>query len=125
MPRRLSPVMADLLLGTSCAALVWLLFVRSVDPQDLEVFLRAGHAVVHGVSPYVAPLSPQVWSGHAYVYPYLTAWAFAPSSGLPVSAAALIYYLGSVAALLVAARLVTGLSAGPVPVMLVLTAEPV
>jgi alpha-1,2-mannosyltransferase len=111
--------------AAACAACVWLLFVRNELPVDFMVFLHGAESVSHGVSPYVSPSSPVLWSGHAFVYPYFTAWLFVPFNGLSMSAAGLIYYALSVAAVLRAVRLVTGEAGGIVPLLLALTAEPV
>lgn len=112
-------------LGAASATAVWLLFVRRVNPVDLEVFLRAGHAVSRGLSPYVSASSPAVYSGHAFVYPYLTAWVFAPLSALHLDVAEALYYLSSVLALACCVRLLAGRRPGPAVVVLVFAAEPV
>ncbi|MGI8677568.1 MAG: glycosyltransferase family 87 protein [Jatrophihabitans sp.] len=109
----------------ACAAAIWGLFLRGFGPADLQVFVRAGHAVAHGLSPYVAPNSPSVWSGHAFVYPYLVAWCFAPLSAFSSAIAGLVYYLSSIVALLLTVRVVRGPAPGLVPILVTLTAEPV
>lgn len=111
--------------GLACAATVWLLFVRHVKPLDLEVFLRAGHAVSDGASPYASVTSSAVFSGHAFVYPYLTAWPFAPLSGLHIATAALVYYLLSLCALAVSLRLLGGVRPTLPLVLLAFASEPV
>jgi hypothetical protein len=108
-----------------CAAVVWVIFLQDFGPADLSVFVRAGRAVVHGVSPYVDPSSPAVWSGHSFVYPYLVAWCFIPFAAVPMVTAGLVYYLGSVAALVATVRMLGGPRAGAVPIVLALTAVPV
>jgi alpha-1,2-mannosyltransferase len=108
-----------------CAFVVWVLFLRRVAPVDLFVFLRAGRAVARGDSPYVDPSSASLWSGHAFVYPYLVTWFFIPFSVLSAAMAGLVYYLGSVAALVATVRMIGGPGAGPVPIIMALTAEPV
>jgi hypothetical protein len=50
-----------------------MIFVREFGPADLSVFVRAGQSVADGVSPYIDPSSPAVWSGHASAYPYAVA----------------------------------------------------
>lgn len=112
------------LVAATCAVITWTLFLRHVGPADLQVFVRAGAAVGHGLSPYVDPTSPQVWSGHSFVYPYLVAWCFAPLSALSASAGAAVYYVASVAAVVVTVRLVRGPHPGLVPLVVALTAEP-
>ena len=106
------------------AALVWLLFVRDVGPADLLVFLRAARAVSSGITPYAAPGSPMLWSGHAFVYPYLAAWPFLPLAELPAVLASGLYYVLGVVAVAIAVRLVAGPNSGPVPYVVALTAEP-
>lgn len=108
-----------------CATAVWVLFVRTAHPLDLEVFLRAGRAVSDGVSPYVPASSPALFSGHAFVYPYLTAWAFAPLSALHVGVAEALYYVCSIGALAVSVRLLAGARPGVGVVLLSFAAEPV
>jgi hypothetical protein len=78
---------------------VWLVFVRSVRPLDLNVFLAAGRAVAHGHSPYPVLGSPHLWSGSAFVYPWVTAWIFAPAAAISSHAAALLMTVSSVAAI--------------------------
>ncbi|MCU1656798.1 MAG: hypothetical protein JWO57_1454 [Pseudonocardiales bacterium] len=108
-----------------CVLVVWAVFVRRVGPVDLFVFLRAGRAVAHGVSPYVDTSSASLWSGHAFVYPYLVAWFFIPFGALSMATAGLVYFLGSVAALVVTVWMICGPGVGPMPYILALTAEPV
>lgn len=67
----------------------WFVFMRTVTPLDLDVFLSGGRAVAHGRNPYPALGSPQVWSGSAYVYPWITAWLFAPAAAISRHAATL------------------------------------
>jgi len=78
---------------------VWLVFVRPVRPLDLNVFLAAGRAVAHGHSPYPVLGSRHLWSGSAFVYPWLTAWIFAPAAAISSHAAALLMTVASVAAI--------------------------
>ena len=121
LPRAARRVLATAL----CASVVWVLFVRTVRPVDFEVFIDAGRAVGRGLTPYVDPSSPFLWSGHAFVYPYAMAWVFEPLGALHNSAAGLVYYVASVAALLATVRLTRGAGAGVVPVLVVLSSEPV
>ncbi|MGH8860019.1 MAG: glycosyltransferase 87 family protein [Jatrophihabitantaceae bacterium] len=72
------------------SVLAWLIFIRPVTPLDFNVFLTGGRDVAHGRDPYPALGSPQVWSGSAFVYPWLTAWLFAPASAISAHAAALV-----------------------------------
>lgn len=116
---------SDAVAALGCAVVVWLLFVRGVGPADLSVFLHAGRSVARGASPYSPVGSAQLWSGHAFVYPYVTAWLFVPLSALSPATAGLVYYALSIAALVVATRMVVGHRFGVVPVIVGITAEPV
>jgi alpha-1,2-mannosyltransferase len=84
---------------------VWLAFPDITRQSDLNVFLRAGHQVIRGISPYDAPTDPHLWSGSAYVYPWLSAFLFAPLDLLPRGASHLVSYLLSSAAVVLGARL--------------------
>jgi alpha-1,2-mannosyltransferase len=68
--------------------LAWWIFVRPVTPLDLHVFVQAGQAVTHGRNPFPTLGTTDVWSGSAFVYPWLTAWLFAPASALSLPSAA-------------------------------------
>ncbi|ABD12222.1 hypothetical protein ThrDRAFT_02263 [Frankia casuarinae] len=78
--------------------LVWFGLITRIGHYDVDVFLRAGAAVRHGLDPYPAPGTGAVYSGFAFVYPYLTAMPFAPLSCL--AHADDIFVAGSVLALL-------------------------
>jgi hypothetical protein len=112
-----------LLAGVAVA--LWALLVRPVVPSDLAVFLGAAHQIWHGASPYVDPSSPQLWSGHAFVYPYLTGWLFTPFNWMTTPAATAVFYVLSVAAVVVAVRLIVGRDGAFLPTMVTLLAEPV
>jgi hypothetical protein len=84
-----------------CALLcvgVWWLFLRPVTPLDFNVFAAAGKDVLHGRDPYPALNDPFLWSGSAFVYPWLAAWIFTPLSGLSLHAAAILWSAVSFAA---------------------------
>jgi hypothetical protein len=63
--------------------LAWFGMIIRIGHFDVEVFLRAGAAVRQGRNPYPTPGTAAVYSGFAFVYPYLTAWPFALLSWLP------------------------------------------
>lgn len=84
--------------AAALSLLVWLIFVRTVIPLDLDVFVSAGRAVAHGQNPYPALGTTQVWSGSAFVYPWLTAWLFAPATAISSHTAALLMTALSAAA---------------------------
>jgi alpha-1,2-mannosyltransferase len=58
---------------------------------DFRVFLRAGHDVLDGVSPYPPPVMSRVAHENTFVYPPETALAFVPLALLPFHAAASIF----------------------------------
>ncbi|MCK9896504.1 glycosyltransferase 87 family protein [Frankia sp. AgB32] len=84
-------------------ALAWFGMIIQIGHFDVDVFLRAGRAVRDGRSPYPAPGTAAVYSGSAFVYPYLTAWPFAVLSRLPD--ADTVFVAGSVLAVLAGVRL--------------------
>ncbi len=94
--------------GAPLAALVavmWTVYIAPLPHYDVEVFLRAGAAVGHGRNPYPLPGSAEVYSGFAYVYPYLVAFGFVPLSWLGGFGATVFIAL-SVGALFLGTRLV-------------------
>lgn len=74
-------------LPLTCAAVVMAVIVAVLLPltpsYDLDVFLRAGHALLHGSDVYPSPNSAAVYSGHSFVYPFASAWPFVPLAALP------------------------------------------
>ena len=72
---------------------------------DLAVMLAAGRDVLRGLDPYVATSSPQLLDGHAFVYPWLSAWLFVPLAMLPSPVGAYAFTLLAVMAVLFGARL--------------------
>jgi alpha-1,2-mannosyltransferase len=62
--------------------LVWFGCIAPIAHFDVDVFLRAGAAVSAGRDPYPPAGSPEVYSGFAFVYPYLAAMPFVPLSRL-------------------------------------------
>ena len=101
-------------------AIVWFVFVGHLPRSDFVVFLRAGGRVIHGLNPYPALGTPSVYSGSAFVYPWLTAFLFAPFAVLPAHAADIVFFALSGLAVIGGCRL-AGLK-DPVSVILVLTA---
>ena len=92
---------------------VWAVFVRTNTPVDLYVFLSAGHAVSTEHNPYPVLGTPDVWSGSAFVYPWLTAWLFAFASLVSTHAAALLMLVVSVACVAFGVRAIAGPRIGP------------
>lgn len=70
---------------------------------DLDVFLRAGHALLHGQGVYPSPNSAAVYSGHSFVYPFVSAWPFVPLAALPHTVARGVFLAVSAGAVLAAA----------------------
>lgn len=69
---------------------------------DLNVFLRAGGAVLHSEDVYPAPSSRAVYSGSAFVYPYLTVLPFVGLAALSWHAGGVLFFACSVSAVLLA-----------------------
>ncbi|OAA20022.1 Protein of unknown function (DUF2029) [Frankia sp. EI5c] len=88
---------------TVIIGLIWVGFVAPIAHFDIDVFLRAGAAVGDGQDPYPPPGTPEVYSGFAFVYPYLMSLPFVPLSALP--GADTVFIALSVAALFAACRL--------------------
>lgn len=92
--RRLFSVGALFLLGV----VVYVVFVSPVRQVDLDVFLRAGQAVLHGHDPYSSTHSETIRTNAAFVYPVAVAWWFAPISALG-GAAHVVYAVASLLAI--------------------------
>jgi hypothetical protein len=71
-------------------------------PPDLEVFLRAGDALLHGDDLYRDART--VGTDFGYVYPPLLAWAISPLATLPGSVAASLWTILMAASLLAGLR---------------------
>ncbi|MBL7553188.1 DUF2029 domain-containing protein [Frankia sp. AgB1.9] len=84
---------------------VWVADLRPQAHFDIDVFLRAGAAVDAGRDPYPSPGSPAVYSGFAFVYPYLVAVPFVPLAWLPRAGAEGLFIGISVLAVLGGCRL--------------------
>ncbi len=75
---------------------------------DLDVFLRAGQALLSGHSLYPKLGSTGVYSGSAFVYPYLAAWPFVPLALMPPAAAVAVFFALTFAAVTTSALAVSG-----------------
>jgi alpha-1,2-mannosyltransferase len=107
--RRLLPLLAAL----------WLLLPEIRRQSDLEVFVRAGAALLHGSDPYTPVDDPALWGGHAYVYPWLASAVFTPLALIPWTLAKLVWYVAGAAAVIAACRLLrSGLREGAVAALL-------
>lgn len=94
------------------AATIWALLLRPVFPLDFRVFYSAGRAVVHGHNPYPLPTSPAVWSGTAFVYPYVAACVFSTLAGLGLHAATALWTALSLCSIVGGTLLLAGLRWG-------------
>ena len=103
------------------AGLIAALFANLLPPFDLLVFIRAGRAVLDGVSPYAPVGSSTFLTGHAFVYPLFVAWIFAPIALLPLHAAEVLCEVASVAAIVGGCRLL-GRREPLVPVLVLVSA---
>ena len=72
-------------------------FVAPIRQVDLDVFLRAGQAVLHGHDPYSSTHSETIRTNAAFVYPLAVAWWFAPLSA--IGASHLLYAIASLLAI--------------------------
>ena len=68
------------------------LFLPLSQAWDLNVFLRAGQAALHSRDIYPAVGTPDVYSGHAFVYPAVVVWPFAYLALFPQPVATAIYF---------------------------------
>src|ERR1700760_846893 len=91
--RRLLATGALVLLGVA----VYFAFVAPIRQVDLDVFLRAGQAVIHGHDPYSSTHSETIRTNAAFVYPVAVAWWFAPLSA--IGASHVIYAIASLIAI--------------------------
>jgi hypothetical protein len=69
---------------------------------DLNVFLHAGNAVLHGRDIYPAVGTRAVYSGFSFVYPAVVAWPFVPLAALPVHLATLLFFAACASAVIAA-----------------------
>ncbi len=81
LPVRRLPV-AGLVGIAALTVMLWAVYVRDCPHFDVDVFLRAGAAVGDGRDPYPPAGTPEVYSGFAFVYPYLVVFPFVPLSAL-------------------------------------------
>jgi alpha-1,2-mannosyltransferase len=78
-------------------------FLPLTPAYDLDVFLRAGRAIINGFRVYPRPNSPAVYSGFSFVYPYFAVWPFVPLAALPVALAKATFFAISACAVVAAA----------------------
>jgi Glycosyltransferase family 87 len=72
---------------------------------DFRIFRAAGHALVHGHSPYVQPTAQLLTGDKRFVYPAPIGLLFAPFNLVGPTAACLLFLVVSAAAVMLAARL--------------------
>jgi alpha-1,2-mannosyltransferase len=98
-----------------------LVFLPLSPAYDLNVFLRAGSALLHGRALYPNPGSAAVYSGSSFVYPYLAAFPFVPFAALTPHLSTILFFVLSVSAVLAACYV--GAPGDPWPATLVLCAS--
>ena len=69
---------------------------------DLDVFLRAGYAALHGQQVYPTPGSTAVYSGSAFVYPFFAAWPFVALAVISSALSTTLFFVACVCAVLAA-----------------------
>jgi alpha-1,2-mannosyltransferase len=96
--------LAGWLLVAVAAGTSWFCFAQAVRQSDFQVFLTAADKVLAGANPYTANDDPSLWSGSAFVYPWLSAFLFLPFAVLPSATACLLFSVLSSAALVAGCR---------------------
>jgi hypothetical protein len=86
---------------------------------DLNVFLHAGQNVVHGLRVYPSIGTPSVYSGSAFVYPFVAALPFVLLAGLSAAAATWLFFAVSAASVIAVSSI--GLRRGYLRALLVLS----
>jgi alpha-1,2-mannosyltransferase len=92
------------LIGAAVLTIV-VVFLPLTPAYDLDVFLRAGHAVLHGLPVYPNPGSPAVYSGSSFVYPYAAVGPFLPLATVPTGLAVAVFFVASASAVISASLL--------------------
>ena len=85
-----------------------LVFLPLTPAYDLEVFLRAGHALLRGLRVYPNPSSPAVYSGSAFVYPYVAVLPFIPLAAVTGALATTLFFAAGAGAVVSASFLASG-----------------
>jgi hypothetical protein len=95
--------------AAAAALLIIVVVFRPLTPAyDVEVFLRAGKAVLHGLAIYPRPGTPAVYSGHSFVYPYVSVWPFVPLAAVATGVGVALFFVVSAAAVVAAALVGSG-----------------
>ena len=90
---------ASVLLVVAAILVVFLPLSRT---YDLNVFLRAGYAVLHGLRVYPEPNSAAVYSGSSFVYPYFAVLPFVALAAFKSQAAVMVFFFVSACAVVAA-----------------------
>ncbi len=104
---RTLPPLSQAALLAACLVAIVVLFLPLTPMYDFDVFLHAGEMLLQGRSVYPNPSSPAVYSGSAFVYPYLASWPFALYALLPAASARALFFLTGSAAV-IAATMIAG-----------------
>jgi hypothetical protein len=99
-------------------AAIAVVFVPLTPAYDLDVFLRAGQNVLRGLPVYPPIGTPSVYSGSAFVYPYVAALPFVPLAELSASAATWLFFVVSGSCVIAVSAI--GCDRGPLRALLVL-----
>jgi alpha-1,2-mannosyltransferase len=73
-------------------AVIVVVFLPLSPAYDLDVFLRAGYAALHGLHVYPRPGSSAVYSGFSFVYPYFALWPFVPLVALSPGLSTILFF---------------------------------
>jgi alpha-1,2-mannosyltransferase len=92
------------LIGAAVLTIV-VVFLPLTPAYDLDVFLRAGHAALHGLPVYPNPSSPAVYAGSSFVYPYFAVGPFLPVATLPAGLALALFFIAGACAVVTASFL--------------------
>jgi hypothetical protein len=106
--RESKPLAVVLFLYLPVILIAWLAYLSAKAVRvgfDFAIFRIAGHAVLHGQTPYVAPKAALLAQNTHYVYPQPFAYLFVPFAAIGEPAGAVIFLLISAAAVAVALRL--------------------
>jgi hypothetical protein len=102
-------------------AVLLLAFGWLIGTFDFNAFVQAARTVRGGHNPYASVQSAVFRTGHAFVYPYLVAWAFVPFTLLPTSVAVAADISFAVAVIVWGCHLLG--RRGPAPAALVLVSS--
>lgn len=102
------PLEVVLFLQVPLVVIAWLSYLSAKAVRvgfDFAIFRIAGHAVLHGQTPYVAPKTALLAQNTHFVYPQPFAYLFVPFAAIGEPAGAVIFLLLSAAAVAAALRL--------------------